>query len=624
MEQVGGNMPVSKINPDGTVKIYNKNTGQELDVKPEKLGEYSGSLVKEYQEIQTNANSLSSGDVALKDIPSGSRTGAIQALEASKKKILSPEDKVTKRKEDERNRSYGVLEKDVASFEQNFKEAGLKGKLLSALPANTGLSPESADFDAQRDTMAYSLAKSLGEQSGQGVSDKDIAKWLTRLPSRSDTDKEAQLKIDNIYKDLSNRKGGKPLKSGLTDSENKEDTGIGGLLQNAKGDAKDLLNSILNLPGQAVQGLQETATAPFKQGGSPQDLLQLLSLAGNVATGNPVGAVSEQMTKDAVPGMISGVNETLGRPLEGGDVAGRIGENAYKNPVDTLLALSPLLATKGLRGAKAVAGGETGALEELKILQQSPSKSQNLIRQGVDLGSGAGSKEYIARQAVSKNTLPQNQVLLDEGILLHPSETGKIQATSKAMEKYGTEIGNAYKDSDRVFKGDVLGKKLDEGLKEQGYDKKSIDFIKNYINQQGSFDLGSGDNIILTEKAWTAAKNLEKNPPKMMKNPESAGMYKQLSGDAARILRNELAEKVPEIRELNARYSALRDYMDKRLSTPEGLGMGQQQGVIGKGVDIVKDTGNAGANALYKILGVRNNKIIRDNRYKQGNFTPRK
>src|SRR3990167_7427959 len=44
-------MPIARINPDGTVKIYNSKTGETKDVAPEELGRYNPKLVGEYYKL---------------------------------------------------------------------------------------------------------------------------------------------------------------------------------------------------------------------------------------------------------------------------------------------------------------------------------------------------------------------------------------------------------------------------------------------------------------------------------------------------------------------------------------------------------------------------------------------
>ena len=54
-------MPIIGINPDGTVKIARKSGADERNVKPEELGQYSPSLVKEYVDYLDAQKSLEAG-----------------------------------------------------------------------------------------------------------------------------------------------------------------------------------------------------------------------------------------------------------------------------------------------------------------------------------------------------------------------------------------------------------------------------------------------------------------------------------------------------------------------------------------------------------------------------------
>lgn len=58
-------MPIKQINPDGSVKIYNTNTGEEKDVSPQDLGTYNPRLINDYQAIQA----VQSGKMGLSDVP---------------------------------------------------------------------------------------------------------------------------------------------------------------------------------------------------------------------------------------------------------------------------------------------------------------------------------------------------------------------------------------------------------------------------------------------------------------------------------------------------------------------------------------------------------------------------
>lgn len=107
---------------------------------------------------------------------------------------------------------------DLELFEKNYNNAGVKGFLGAGLiPSGTGLSPNSAAFDAQRNGLTYSLGKVLYGQSSNGLSDKDKAAIESMLPSRSDTPQQAMIKMNNIRAQVANQYGSNPTKSSIPD-----------------------------------------------------------------------------------------------------------------------------------------------------------------------------------------------------------------------------------------------------------------------------------------------------------------------------------------------------------------------------------------------------------------------
>jgi hypothetical protein len=395
--------------------------------------------------------------------------------------------------------------------------------------------------------------------------------------------------------------------------------------ENAAVDAKEILNGLLNIPADTIKNVQGIGRDLPKVGsdlvsGDPQRMMKAATYAID-----PTGV----MTGRAMQPVVQEANAVLGRPLEGGDIAGRIAERAYKKPVTTALDLLPF-ATKGIGAVKGRVGGvgatEAGAAETIAANTGKANPVQKVITGASELSGGGGSKEFVANSTRRPEAVPQRQVLMDEGILSHPTETGRIQATQKSLDKFGSQLQSTYEaaPAETNFTGDQVKTMLEGKLKEQGYDTRAIAFIQKYINNQGEFNLGAGDAQIKPLSVWKTAQNLEKAPPKMLKNPESATLYKQLSLDTARILRTNLAERLPEVKDLNARYGALRDYMNEGLSDPKGFdvtGGRGASGMINAGKKTVVDPM---LNMAYKISGNSPQKVMRDMRYRQGNFVPKR
>lgn len=378
----------------------------------------------------------------------------------------------------------------------------------------------------------------------------------------------------------------------------KKPSGAGGLLQNAGADVASILNDILNIPKNSSDTANAALYAPDQK-----------TREGARFALTPAG-----MKANALKGLLNEANELTGRPLEGGDILGRIMGRAYEKPVTTALDVLPFLASG--KGAIVSRGGRAGKVtQSVDAVTAGVNPPQNLIRQLTDATRGGGSKEYIKQITGKETAVPQNKVLLSRGILSHPTETGRIQATSKALDDVGGELETLYKNSDRVFRGKQIGSILDEGLKGSGYDTKAINFIKRYVQQQGGFDLAAGDNIITMDSVWKAAQNLEKAPPKMLKNPEAAALYKELSKDTARLLRKELGDRVEGTRGLNAEYSALRDYFDTGLKDPTGPNV--KQGIVRSTIEAGKDVvANPLLNQVFKLTRDRRMKADNPNAFR--------
>ena len=556
-----------KILPDGTVQITNKNNGTTKIVKPEDLPSYGIP----YSKFESELSSFKGiGGQTLLNNPE------------EEKKILSnkvaQEDKNKKVSEAAQNyldtytqlASKGDLTSDEAKRQLSFAAGkyntiagfGEGGKVLSA---------------AELGILAPTLIKTE-RQRGQNIIEKmsgaqpEMTKGLLQEAPETAA-KKMVLALQATNPDLASKYQNLPI----------SETPTGNALTNAPGNVKNIINSILGLPGNIVEQANQMEQGPggVNSQGGYDPLQRLLQTA--------------KMTIAPEVGYVQNLNKDIGQPLQGGDILGRAGENFNQRPISTILDLLPFLsAGKSAllnKISKAPEATSTEALGEVNPIQ-------NLIRKTTDVVSGGGSKEYIARAATSEKALPQNQVLLEENILSKPTATGKITATSKSMQKYGSQIGDIYKANTEPVMGADIGKILDTKLSDAGYDAKAIGFIKKYINKQGNFDLESGDAKITQERLWTAAKKIEEAPPKTTNNTENPVVYKQLSQDAGRIIRDFLGEKNPQVKPLNARYGALADYMYNVLKNPEGISAkGGIYNNIAKGAKVSLD---ALLNLLYK------------------------
>ncbi len=311
---------------------------------------------------------------------------------------------------------------------------------------------------------------------------------------------------------------------------------------------------------------------------------------------NPLGAVIDQARQSAAlpfyatpvggfkSGAVSGAmltqaNSNNPTEIAGGALAG-----------GALAKLLPFLASKfGGAGQPVEAAGNQGIVNATNIVK------------------GGGSKSYISRTA--SGAPEQNQVLLDEGILFKPTETGRIKATQTALNKYGEQIASTVEGSDATITNKVLKQTLVSKLSEAGYDirmtaqgnlagDKAVISVINRAGQLGEFNLASGENNIAMKTIWNTAQKLEKYGAKSMSVPLSGPYTNQVAEDTARILRGELSNNVPDVVSLNQKYSALKDY-HKEILPNTTSGADVKGGLFHTGAAVVKNTANPILNLAY-------------------------
>ncbi len=565
-------MPISQINPDGSVKIYNKETGQVLDVPPEDLPKYSGALVGDYQKLKTQqdgvrnaAKAVQAGQIKISDVPAEQKMGVINQITAGGGKIPEPVNAADQKKKS----SAGPALNLIKNLESQYQSAGggqvdvpILSRIVGAakdIGGNLGFDDSANRYNATREGFAASLKQLTGDTGV--LTDQDYARLSKLLPSLGAKPEEAKAAFNLLRSQL-----GSTLNQPATQTTiNPQKKTLGDL---AAPFVKPLADYGKFIGGAEYEGVRAAASAlgdknayneqihtnPFL---THEDLAKyknpvegLKTTAGGVSYVVPFGKGANLLTKAVLPGAISGALSGVSR------------DDATPESV---------VQSAGLGAAGGVALNAVSKVAGMGPKSATGAGKDNVIRNAADLVSGGGSKEYVARAATNADAIPQNQVLLEKGILAKPTETGRIQAAAIAKNDFGSQLGKIYKNSDRVFKDGELGGALDTGLKDLGYHEKDIQFLKTYLNRQGNFDLASGDTLVTAETAWRAAQRLEQAPPKMLKNPETAAAYKKLSLAAAQVIRKKLGEKLPETKPINARYAALSDYMENRLKEPSGI-----------------------------------------------------
>lgn len=492
-----------------------------------------------------------------------------------------------------------TLEKHYSGAGAGQTDLGPLTRILSPIigaQGNAGLNPSAKTYGNEKAGFAATLKSITGDVGV--LTDKDYERLAGLLPGFGATPEEVQQSFNDIRGQIAAKYNINPTSTTIKPPTQGPGNNI---MQNAGNDVKGIINGILGLPAVALQ-------EGMKYPGNPN--MAVAETAGNMAKG-----------------VVNEYNQALGQPLQGGDIVGRILQHAQQHPVNTALDVLPFLgAGKAALAAKAGEAGQAGEVAGQVGNIAKAGEAANPLQKGItsvsDLLNAGGSKKYITRQATGEGVLPQNQILNDEGIYLHPTETGRIKATAQAIDKYGGQLADTYAQSDRHFTGKTLGDTLQQGLQAKGWDQKAINQIKAFTSDQGGFDLGKGDTLITMESAWKAAQKLERNPPKSIGSAESAVSMKKLSTDAGRIIREELAQKVPETLPLNQRYSALRDFYDNKLpDNPTGASIQDARGGLpGAAAALGKDILNPILNAGYKAANKPDvMQFLRDRRTKIGN-----
>lgn len=323
------------MDPNELVTITNRKNKQIKQVKRAELPQYG--LPTDYNSPSDNfAKSIREGTggiTKVTDIPSDYQSGAAFALNNQK---FAPTDQ---EKKDISDTAKGVL--DVLNKRKDYKSDQDYNDALNyaASEYNTrGFAKGGKNLTGTEKTILSGTLINQGEQNA------NLAQWLTGKvtgytpPKRGIVADDEQTLRNKMIAALqaAGEDPGKyktQINQAISNAKD-EPSGFGGLVSNAAQDAKNIGNNILNLPKEFIQ----------EQMANPSQL--------------PI-ATAAGMALRGLPNIVSNLNEDVGRPLEGGDILGRMGQNAYKRPVGTALDVLPLIgAVKGL-----TAGDEIGAVK---------------------------------------------------------------------------------------------------------------------------------------------------------------------------------------------------------------------------------------------------------------------
>lgn len=466
-------MPISQLNPDGSVKIYNTKTGATMDVPPQDLPKYNPKLVGEYQaklQEQEKQNAtldlIKSGAVDLKEVAKSDPLIAQRAVREGVPAVA--EDKKAKdAKSDTLKKAQTILsvldqKKSGQLDDKQYKDA------LNA--AASSFTASKAFSEGGKNLTANELAVLTGqvpviEKTTGNVLERGMA-WLQgrEVPQKGNVVDDEQTLRNKMILAINaldpNAKMEYPKGSGKSSP-----SATSGIVQNAGRDAKEILNGILNIPKAVGDTVMNAGNADPRIRQQALDNVNPVNVAGKLGK----GALSE-------------LNQLLGRPLEGGDVVGRAVNRAYEKPVTTALDVLPFLPKVGRAGAgasTAVRAGEDASMlgkagealtQGVRKIDTGPSvygvsKEASINKTLDDLGiKGSAQQQYAQlepkmaelgdeitkRLATSPKQVPISKVTQDfEGNLQDQLRTGNLSSKTAQKEVkgyiqdlYGSKLGD--------------------------------------------------------------------------------------------------------------------------------------------------------------------------------------
>lgn len=176
-------MPISKINSDGTVKIYNSNTGEVKDVAPEDLASYNPKLVGDYQAMQSPEKVLerTKAEKELEEIQTG--TKPLDEKTGAAKKTIDLLESIYKGGGEETSLAFGKEEPGgrISGTIKNIERQISPGSFPESDRLNT--------FKRTLESSRSQLAKAAGDAGNLALQEQILAGKA--LPDENSTPSEA-------------------------------------------------------------------------------------------------------------------------------------------------------------------------------------------------------------------------------------------------------------------------------------------------------------------------------------------------------------------------------------------------------------------------------------------------
>lgn len=316
----GGNMPIAQINSNGTVRIYNKKTGEMRDVTPEELPMFNPALIGEYQtklkEQQADQATLEltqSGEIDLKNLAKDNPILAKQAKDkgVKGKKVLSAADQ---KKAD----SLGGINNLIANLEKHYQAAGggevdvpILSRILGAqkdIGGKLGFNDSANVYNREKEGFAATL-KSLTGDTGV-LTDQDYARLQKLLPGLGSKPQEAKNLLNDLRSQVAAIFGGK-AEGTTVDPKEKN---ILQILFPETAKLPENTNKILTKQAQ-IQSSQPSGKGNLGQA-TKNALATTLGIAPDVLStsfGPALEAASNLALAKAVPGILKGAKSIPGK-----------------------------------------------------------------------------------------------------------------------------------------------------------------------------------------------------------------------------------------------------------------------------------------------------------------------
>lgn len=512
-------------------------------------------------QADTYANSVRAGAISPKDVPQAYSGATLRLLNQdgySDPNSAQAKDAAKSNKEFSTIKTAAQNVFDAYKATPDFEKNQLADETINNLPFTPA-----ANLKNQTKGAAAGITSALTD-SKRFPSDNEVRNLIGLLPSATSGGANATANVkalDNLliakYKQgfdpeylqqfgLTRDKNGKAAPSGQASGAN-SDPGL--LNRILTGGAKEIAGT--------AQGIKNTFSQPLPSHNTP--------VAQQVNTLKQVGS-----------NIVQGLNQQAGEPLKGGDVLGRAENYAIDHPLATAATVLPGIKAAqeaGVVGKVADTAGNVANTVKGKLPTIGAGDVQSASVKASDLLNGGGTKDLIARNVNMDNAVDMNKTLMDHNIKSSLTDKGKIEATSRAIIDEGNNINKALKNSSEKISSSDLSNGMKDSLmkKYPASLEPTINDVVNKMAQEGKFDLSKGDNMINMSSINQAKTGLMDNRLTYLGLGEGGKAGAAISQDAAKYLRNIISDKVPEATPSLRAYANLRTYHDDVLTNPGGL-----------------------------------------------------